>query len=332
MVWYKQDSKNVNNSTYSNNEKHSKYFRHEILKFRNSFFFNLRKYMRENDFQEMNFPSIVSCPTDPVYGKDDELFRIDWYGQQAYLAQSAQIHKQLAISDGWEKIYSIAPFFRKEERVSKRHLAESWSLDVEMSGVQSQRDLISHISEMVSDTLRDIDSKIISDKEINYQINQFKNLPIISYREAKEILCSSKYLPFKDSDLGPEKEFALAKILKKKYDYDIFAIEKYPSTVKKFYVHKLKNNETATFDIIYKGWEIVSGARRSADITEVINGAKSFNIDLKEYKEYLNIFDENLPPHGGFGLGLDRIIAKILNIDDIRYVVPHPRAKGLGGI
>jgi aspartyl-tRNA synthetase len=334
--WYEEDASVVNGSTY-NIERENDNFKfvynkktHETIRARDFLFRGIREYLQDNDFVELQMPSIVKCSTDPVQEPGRELFPIDWYGKQMYLAQSAQIHKQMAIGAGFNKVFSIAPFFRKESRNSKRHLGEAWSLDVELSGVKDHNDIINVLINTIDYGVNYLKNKMPSLTSV-IEDTELTRKPVfkITYDEAIKKLNQIGLKIRRGEDIGPEREHILGKYLKFNKDVDTFIIEKYPDSVKKFYVAHESSDLTQTFDLIYKGWEIVSGAKRETDYDKVYKCLKNEGMDLKQYKAYLEVFCRGLPKHGGFGLGLDRLLARLLNIDDIRKTLLFPRAKNI---
>jgi len=269
-------------------------------------------------------------PTDPVRGENDELFSVRWYnGEKLYLAQSAQMYKQMAIAAGLPKVFLVAPFWRKEMNLTKRHLSEAWSLDIELTGVQSHRDVMSVATDILRNAERTMEAMRGSLSYIGEGVDLISDgeIPIICYDEAVNLLNENDISQTYGEDLGTLNEFKLAQIMWDLNQDQRFFIEKYPDTVKKFYVDKIDGTITQTFDLIYKGWELMSGAKRDLDKKRIIESMTREGMDVNQYKEYLSIFTDDLPAHGGFGMGLDRLVAKLLNIGDVRETLLFPRTK-----
>ena len=288
----------------------------------------LRDYCRQEGLIEIYTPSIVNIATDPVRSKDNELFSLNWYGQRVHLAQSAQIYKQKAISYGLDKIYAIGPFWRKEMRDTPRHLSEAWSLDVELANINSHTDIMQFTENMLIETTAKYKKELV--EKTNLEVQKIEG-PImrIKYDEAITMLNKEQITIARGEDIGPIREQVLANIIKKETGKNIFFIEEYPDTVKKFYVEHLEGDRTKSFDLIYEGWELISGAKRETNYQTIVHAMKKDHISIEPYHQYLHMFKEGMPPHGGFGMGIDRLLAKLLYMPDIRTTTLFPRTKDL---
>jgi len=301
-----------------------------ILKFRNKVLFYIREYLSSKGFIEVETPYVVIVSTDPAVNEpENELFKVNWYGKQLFLRQSVQLHKQMLISKGFDKIFEIGPFWRAEEEKSKRHLDEACGLDVEMSRISSHNDIMILLENMISfviDKINKEDKKLL--EELNLKIETPK-IPFIriTYDEAVNLLKKNKIPVEYGKDLGVYNEKKLFDILKNRFNRNFFFIEKYPATVKKFYTKKEKNNLTRTFDLLYKSWELASGAQRETNYEKILTYMNKNNLSTNKYKFYLQIFKKDMPSHGGFGLGIDRFVARLLNIDDLTKIKLFPRTK-----
>lgn len=291
----------------------------------------IREFLKRKGFIEVQTPFIMTIPTDPVKNPNEELFQVKWYGKRAFLRQSVQLHKQMLIISGFDKIFEIGPFWRAEKKQTKRHLSEAWSLDVEMKNIKNHYNIMEILEELICyviNQLRRKDNKYL--KTLNINLNTPKSFPHISYDNAIMILNENNIKISNGEDIGVEREYKLYEILKKKFGEraDLFFVENYPNTIKKFYTKPLDNKLTRTFDLIFKGWELSSGAQRETDYEKIIDKMKMNNLKIKKYNFYLNMFKNNdVPNHGGFGMGLDRFIAKLLNLEDVTQVVLFPRTQ-----
>ncbi len=239
-----------------------------------------------------------------------------------FLRQSNQLHKQMLILSGFDRIYEYGPMWRAEERLTPRHLSEAWCLDVEMVDVKNVRELIMFVGNLlniVTASLADT-GEIRSDDIID------KTMKTFEYHEVVSLLNQEKILYEYGKDFGYEIELKLGEIVKKIYKIDIFAVTHYPSDVKKFYTKSSKGH-TETFDIFYKGWEISSGAIRENNYKKLINNIKMSGLDLSKYLFYIDSFKNNSRSHGGFCLGIDRILAKMKDKDNVKEFVLYPRNK-----
>jgi aspartyl-tRNA synthetase len=296
-----------------------------IFEARSFIFQTVREILNKQGFVEVHLPSIAAYPTDPVKDPKKELFLVQWYNQNAYLIQSVQIHKQMLMAAGFSKVFCLYPFWRREEKITPRHLSEAWSLDIEMAYISSEKEIMKIVEKLLS--------KLVEKVHIRYgkKLNVTNPLKVpfhrFSYDEVIKILRENDIKIKYGEDLGYEREKKLGKIMEKR-GIEIFFITRYPSSVKKFYTKLTDDfNFTRTFDLIWKGWEISSGAQRETNLKILKKRIKEQNLDLKDYRDFLDIFKFGAPPHGGCGIGMDRVVARILKIDSVEKVVFFPRSK-----
>jgi aspartyl-tRNA synthetase len=256
-----------------------------------------------------------------------ELFAIKWFGQDAFLVQSAQLHKQMLIAVGFPKIYSLAQFWRDNEVVTPRHSAEAWGLDVEVANIASEDDVISLLSDLV------VHIANATRRQYPQVVNQMLDVhaPVfrITYDNAIAILREQGMEMQWGEDPGYEREKALGRIMHAR-GIDIFFITQYPAKVKKFYT-KLKSDPkyTATFDLILDGWEIASGAQRETNIQTLLQRIQEKKLKLSDYEDFLDIFRFGVPEHGGFCLGMDRVVAKLFGLRSVGDAILFPRNPGI---
>jgi aspartyl-tRNA synthetase len=260
--------------------------------------------------------------TDPPRVDKGGMIEVIWpRGERAFLRQSNQLYKQMVIASGMDKIFEIGPFWRAETENSFRHLQETIGLDVEISNPKNLNTIIDLAYSIICDSYYQMKEMSLPLAELNLPKNK---PPIISYKEAVDLLNSNGFSCSYGSDLGVIGEAKLGEVIKKKKDSDIFVISHYPSNIKKFYTKQGTSFLTETFDIILCGWELVSGAIRENNRKKIEYSMKLANINVADYAFYLSIVDNSVG-HGGFGLGLDRLIAKFLDIAVIDNCVPFPR-------
>ena len=229
----------------------------------------------------------------------------------------------MIVASGLSKIYEIGPFWRSETNQSYRHLQETIGLDVEFSQPESVEEIYGLAYSVIVEVKNHI-QKIYKIKNKNFVIPDFSSVPIITYKEAVDTLnLKGHHIAFGE-DLGLTGELKLGQIIKRRYNSDIIVIKNYPDTIKKFYTKKIGNGLTETFDIILSGWEIVSGAIRETDRSVVEKSMNLSGINPQNYDFYLSIIDNSIS-HGGFGLGVDRLIAKILGLEMVTDAVVFPR-------
>ena len=294
-----------------------------IIKIRSKALFSIRNYLSSLNFYEINTPYIVGVSTDPPKVDKGGAIEVVWSGgRQAFLRQSNQLYKQMVVVSGVEKVFEIGPFWRAESEKTFRHLVESIGLDVEFSSPKSLKEVLTLAYSIIFKVYKDFKNANLTSLEMS--LVEPDKLPVITYMEAIDLLNENGF-PFKYGiDLGTIGEAKLGEIMYKKNHSDAFAIIHYPSNIKKFYTKQSASSLTETFDIIVGGWELVSGALREVDRKKIEHSMKLSSINPADYNFYLSIID-NAVEHGGFGLGIDRLIARLLDIDVVSDAVPFPR-------
>ena len=283
----------------------------------------IRSYLDDKKFIEVTTPYIVGISTDPPRVDRGGTINVDWMnGSTAFLRQSNQIYKQILVASGLDRVYEIGPFWRKEISESYRHLQESIGLDIEFKNpenLESLYYLACHIIKKVNNDL--INTFDFASYLILPEINK---IPVLTYYEAVKLLQENGNPITMGDDLGLVSEAKLGQLIKSRHGSDIFVIKDYPDTIKKFYTKNKQGGLTETFDIIVNGWEIVSGAIRQIDGEKIKKSMLLSGIDISNYEFYISIVDKAVD-HGGFCIGLDRLIAKIMNKEMVSDAVPFPR-------
>ncbi len=297
----------------------------KIFKVRNMVLRETRAYLMEKGFEEVNTPKIVAAGAEG----GSTLFSLDYFGKPAFLAQSSQLYKQTLMAAGFDRIFEIAPAFRAEESDTVRHIAEFISLDVEMSFINSSEDIMDILDGMLIRILTKLDEEM--GDEIRGMNPDFKapagNMRRITYAEAKTMLAEAG----KDltGDLDTEAEKVLGQVMKDKFDEDLYFITDFPSDLKigTFYARRVDDNPDLTgyFDMDYRGQEIVSGGMREHRYDILIKQMKEADLSPDAFEFYLKTFKFGMPPHGGFGLGIERLVQMILALPNIRETVLFPR-------
>jgi aspartyl/asparaginyl-tRNA synthetase len=229
----------------------------------------------------------------------------------------------MVVVSGLSKIYEIGPFWRAETIQSYRHLQESISLDVEFSQPKNLEEIYMLAYSIILDVKKYV-WKNYKIKNKNLILPEVNSVPVITYTEAINMLNSKGYTISLGEDLGLIGEANLGQIIKRERGSDVFIVRDYPDTIKKFYTKKKESGLTETFDIILAGWELVSGAIRETDRAIIEKSMHLSGIDANNYSFYLSIIDGSIS-HGGFGLGVDRLIAKLLDLEMVSDAVVFPR-------
>lgn len=278
---------------------------------------NIRDYCLQNDFLEIHTPKITAKAAE----SGSEVFKLDFFGQPAALSQSPQFYKQMAMVSGFNKVFEIGPAFRAEKSNTNYHASEINMCDMEMSWVDNIRDVESTEEEMLKYVFENINRKygdLVTKKFNGKLVNVDVNFPVLSFEEAKKIL-KEKYHYFgeKETDLDRKEELLLCKYAIEKYKSDFVFIEGFPFSNRAFYQQKDDNNITRSYDLLYRGVEITTGALREHRYDQLLKQVLEKEINPEDLKNYLEMFKYGCPPHGGFGIGLSRVLMKTLNIDNI---------------
>jgi len=294
-----------------------------ILRVRSDMNKALRSFFDKKKFLEVTSPYIVGVSTDPPRVDKGDTFTVDWPdGGRAFLRQSNQLYKQMIVASGVEKIFEIGPFWRAEESTTYRHLLESTGLDVEFANPKD----LSSVYTLAYESIIAADKAISASAGVTSPLllPVSNKVPVLTYSECVELLRSKGHHINYGQDLGLISESQLGQIIRKERGSDALIITNYPDTIKKFYTKKRENGETETFDIIIDGWELVSGALRNTDREQIEKSMLLSGVNAKQYSFYLSLVDGAVP-HGGYCLGLDRMVAKSLGIETVSAATAFPR-------
>ena len=276
-----------------------------------------RVYLQEN-FIQVYTPSFMSTASE----SGAEVFEVNYFDRKAYLAQSPQFYKQMAMASGFDKVFISTPLFRAEPSYTTRHVTEFTGWDFEISYITSHHDLMDLEEKLIISSFSLLNEKLRLDLKI-----PASPFPRISMEEAKSILKSIQVPSEKDGDLSNFEEIELSKYVKEKYDSDFVFVTDYPITVRPFYHMRHKDNPkmTMSFDLIYRGLEVTTGAQREHRVAILEKQALEKGMNLEELKDYIDFFRYGCPPHGGVGIGPARIIKQIFNLSSIKEAIFLPR-------
>jgi aspartyl-tRNA synthetase len=255
-----------------------------------------------------------------------ELFEVEYFDTKAYLAQSPQFFKQMAQPAGFGKVFEVAPAFRADPSFTSRHATEFISVDAEMSWVSSHEDVMAMHEQLLVAGLTAVKEKHGAEIEAAFGTSvTVPSLPFprIPLAEAHSILASRGYtVPRADGDLDPEGERRLSEYVKEQYGHEFVFVTDYTSNIRPFYHmrHDGDASLTKSYDLIFNGTEISTGAQREHRIEVLIAQAKEKGMEPAELDFYLDFFRYGVPPHGGFGMGLSRVIMLLLHQSSIREV------------
>lgn len=278
-----------------------------------------REYWTSNNYIEIHSPKLISTASE----SGAEVFEVKYFKNKAYLAQSPQFYKQMAMAAGFEKVFEVGPVFRAEPSFTSRHATEFTGYDAELSYIASHYDVMEEEEKAIEFAFRKIKEKYgeeiksAFDKEVIVPALPF---PKISMKEAKKILSEIGIKSEREGDLSPEEERAICDYVKEKHNHQFVFITEYPATVRPFYHMRDEKDESLTksFDLLQEGLEITTGAQREHRYDVLVKQAKEKDMKLKSLQFYLNFFKYGCPPHGGYGMGPNRMIMKLLGLENVR--------------
>lgn len=279
-----------------------------------------RKHLDGEGFTEVTTPKIVDQSSE----SGANVFTVDYFGSAAYLAQSPQLYKQMLVGV-FERVYEIGPVFRAEAHDTARHLAEYVSLDVEFGFIGDHRDVLSLLRDTLAAVIGHIGDSAgeqVDALSIDLPVVPEK-MPVLHFTEALELVGAHPGEP----DLAPEHERALGKWAKKEFGSDFLAVEGYPSVKRPFYTHPQPDDArwTNSFDLLFRGLELVTGGQRLHNHSDYVTALARSGEDSANYSSYLEAMAHGMPPHGGFAIGLERLVSRLLEADNIRYATLFPR-------
>ncbi|MET7019580.1 aspartate--tRNA(Asn) ligase [Bacillus mycoides] len=302
--------------------------RHEriaaIFKVKSTLVQSFSEFLIENDFTRVFTPKIVSQGAEG----GANVFKLPYFQKEAYLAQSPQFYKQMMVAGGLERVFEIAPVYRAEHHNSSRHLNEYISLDVELGFIND----FYEVMQLEADALRYMFQQVEKNCEKELQLLQIAvpvigEIPKITLSEAQEVLKSKYRKESPVGDLDTEGEKLLGKYVKETYNSELVFITHYPKEARPMYTMPNKENPliTDSFDLLYKGLEITSGAQRIHNHEMLLASFKEKGLHPDKFQSYLNTFRYGCPPHGGFGIGLERVVYKLLELSNVREASAFPR-------
>ena len=295
-----------------------------IFKIRGKIAKIVMNFLDNNGFTNITTPKLVTIGVE----SGAELFKVNYFGRAVYLSQSPQLYKQMFVAGGFERVYELGPVFRAEKSNTTRHLTEFTGVDFEMGFIHDYIDVMDTIEKMLIDLLKNLSHEAAVElKLLGVAHTLPPKIPRITMAEAKTLLKSSGKTYAEDDDLDPEGEKLLGDIIKEKYKSEFVFVTEFPWKVRPFYHMKPegKKNLTKSFDLLFNGVEIATGAQREHRYEILKAQAAEKGIDLDQMKEYADIFQYGIPPHGGVGFGLDRMTQRLLQLDNIREAVLLPR-------
>ena len=293
-----------------------------LFRVQTTFLHALRTWWVEHDFIEIQTPKLMSSPSE----SRAELFQVPYFETTAYLAQSPQHFKQMGQAAGFGGVFEVGPAFRADPSFTSRHATEFVSVDAELSWVDSHEDVMAMHEQLLVAGFTAIKEKHGAEIEALFGLEvtvPSVPFPRIPLAEAKEIVAQRGYVvPRADADMDPEGERQISEYVKEQYGHEFVFLTDYASSIRPYYHRRHEDDASLTnsYDLIFNGVEISTGAQREHRIDVLLEQARDKGLDPDEIGVYLDFFRYGVPPHGGFGMGLSRVIMLLLHQPSIREV------------
>lgn len=281
----------------------------------------VHRCLRSLHFEEVHTPKIIASSSE---GGTD-VFPVSYFEKKAFLAQSPQLYKQMLMATGLDRVYEIAWYFRAEEHNTRRHLNESTAVDVEMSFINSEEDVMKVLETLVSEMWETASKQSTALDMLDTSISiPSVPFPRVTYDKVIAQLENNDSEIQWGEDLGTEDEKLFGKLMKEK-GHEFYFITRYPLEAKPFYTMPEGEKYSRGFDLECKGVELASGSQRIHDVNLLKDRIESLGLEVNDFSSYLTGFEYGIPPHGGFGFGIERFMMELLDIRNIRECILFPR-------
>jgi aspartyl-tRNA synthetase len=288
-----------------------------------------REYLLSQGFTEIHTPKLLGGSSEGGC----EIFKVGYFGKEACLAQSPQLYKQMMIMADFERVFEIGPVFRAENSNTHRHLCEFTGLDGEMEIKQHYFEVLDVIGNLFNHMFRGLETRFAKElAAVNgqYPFEPFKFLdkPLkLTFEEGVKLLKENGIEQDVHADLDTANERALGQLVKEKYNTDFYILHRYPEEARPFYTMLCKDDPrfTCSYDVFMRGEEIISGAQRIHDPELLSKRATEKGLDVSTIKDYIDSFSLGAFPHGGWGVGLERVVMLYLDVGNIRRASAFPR-------
>jgi len=283
-----------------------------------------RDYLQSQGFTEIHTPKIVARGAEG----GSNVFRLDYFGKKAELGQSPQFYKQTMVGV-FDRVYEVAPVFRAEKHNTTRHLNEYMGLDFEMGYIDGFEDVMAMETGALQYIMRLLKEEYGKELELlDVTLPDVEKIPAVRFSKAKELVAEKYNRKIRNPyDLEPEEEALIGRYFKEEYGSDFVFVTHYPTKKRPFYAMDDPEDGkfTLSFDLLFKGLEVTTGGQRIHDYHEIVRKMESRGMDPADIESYLMIFKYGMPPHGGLGIGLERLTMRLLDESNVRETSLFPR-------
>ena len=283
-----------------------------------------REFLFRQGFTEIHTPKIVSRGAEG----GANVFKLNYFNKRAELGQSPQFYKQTMVGV-YDRVFEAAPVFRAEKHNTTRHLNEYISLDFEMRYIDGFEDVMAMETGFLQYTMELLEREYQKElKILEVELPKIGRIPQVRFDKAKELVSEKYHRKIRNPfDLEPEEENLIGRYFKEEYDSDFVFVTHYPSKKRPFYAMDDPEDSrfTLSFDLLYKGLEVTTGGQRIHDYATILDKMAKRGMDPEDIRDYLMIFQYGMPPHGGLGIGLERLTMRLLDEQNVREATLFPR-------
>jgi nondiscriminating aspartyl-tRNA synthetase len=284
-----------------------------------------RSILTARDFTEIQTPKIVSSATE----SGANVFKLDYFGRDAYLAQSPQFYKQIMVGV-FERVFEVGPVFRAEPHDTTRHINEYVSLDVEFGFIENHFTVMALLRDVMASILETLSEQYASElKLLHVQVPAVpERIPHIYFSEAQELIYNRYGTDVRgEPDLSPQDERWLGEWTQQEYGSEFLFVTGYPMRKRPFYTHPDPEQPefSNSFDLLFRGTELVTGGQRLHLYQDYLAALEHAHLPVEPFETYLEAFRYGMPPHGGFAIGLERLLMQLTGAPNIRLTTTFPR-------
>ena len=295
-----------------------------IFKIQEGLVRGFRDFLYGEHFTEIHTPKIVAGNAEG----GANVFKMEYFGKRAFLAQSPQFYKQMMVGV-YDRVFETAPVFRAEKHNTTRHLNEYTSLDFEMGYIESFYDIMEMETAMLAYVFKRLETEYKEQIELlGITLPDVAKIPYVRFDEAKQLVSQKYNRPMRNPyDLEPEEEVLIGQYFKEECGSDFVFVTHYPSKKRPFYAMDDPEDKkfTLSFDLLFKGMEITTGGQRIHSYEEQVEKMEKRGMDISDFSNYLMIHKHGMPPHGGLGIGLERLTMRLLDEANVRETTLFPR-------
>jgi nondiscriminating aspartyl-tRNA synthetase len=284
-----------------------------------------RAALGERHFTEIQTPKIVASATE----SGANVFRLDYFGGPAFLAQSPQFYKQVMVGV-YERVFEVGPVFRAEPHDTTRHINEYVSLDAEMGFIESHFTVMMLLREVIAEMMATLAEYYASDlRTTGATLPEVpRDIPHLHFADAQDVILRRHGVDVRgEPDLSPQDERWLGEWARAEHGSDWLFVTGYPMRKRPFYTHPdpERPDSSNSFDLLFRGMELVTGGQRRHRYADYVDALQAAGLPLESFAEYLDAFRYGMPPHGGFAIGLERFVAQLTGLPSVKLATTFPR-------